>query len=152
MRQLRRNHQSSQREGSPFQERIVKNNTIIPKRSPKPSSGCWLSTRNNGDIPRFVAHQTASTNHPSQVIASLAPKKGLGPYQYRFMRTSVRAPPRQPQHDQRNGVQKMSRFAARAGIGLAGRRFVSIGAGQIVGAWEAKHGRFVAIPLTPIPK
>ena len=39
--------------------------------SPKPCTGYWLSFRNSGDIPSDVATQTKSTNHPSQVCASL---------------------------------------------------------------------------------
>lgn len=38
---------------------------------PKPRTGCWLSLRNNVDIPSDVATQTKSTNHPSQVCTSL---------------------------------------------------------------------------------
>jgi hypothetical protein len=63
--------QPSQRRGSPFQERIAINTAISPNMSPKPCTRYWLSFRNNGDIPSDVAHQTKSTNHPSQVCASL---------------------------------------------------------------------------------
>ena len=63
--------QPSQRRGSPFQERIAINIAISPNMSPKPCTGYWLSFRNNGDIPSDVAIQTKSTNHPSQVCASL---------------------------------------------------------------------------------
>jgi hypothetical protein len=99
--------QPSQRRGAPFQERIAINIAISPNMSPKPCTGYRLSFRNNGDIPSDVATQTKSTNHPSQVCASLWPKGHcLAVYQYRgvFIATSVRAPRRQEQDDQRNGA------------------------------------------------
>jgi hypothetical protein len=81
--------QSSQRRGSPFQERIATQTASIPNISPKPSNGCWLSLRSNGDKLSKRTVPTPSANQPCQVCATLWPKRYLGPYQYRSLLSIV---------------------------------------------------------------